>query len=286
MKELVNWLRNIEHLANEVYLQAGERFKDDAEFKEFLERNGEDEAWHYHVMGSAAEFLSSKPDVIPAILVDKETHDKIVNYFVEIRRGLENKTLTKRELIKKIVAVELSEWNDIFLYVVNYLKEQADEFIYPVARMQTHIKEVEAFLEKIEGDPALLKKIKEMPPVWTENILIVDDEEIIAHLVKSLLNREGNIDIATNGQEALNMINKTFYKLIICDVDMPVMDGLTLYEQTVTKFPSLNKRFLFITGYITEEKQAFFDRYKLKAMTKPVEIQELNKVASEMILSN
>ncbi len=170
-----------------------------------------------------------------------------------MREGIENKTLTKLDLIKKIVAVELSEWNDIFLYVVNYLKEQADEFLYPAAKIQTHIKEVEYFLEKVESDPELLKKIKELPPVWTENILIVDDEEMVSYLIRSLLNREGNIDTASNGQEALKMIKNSFYKLIISDVDMPVMDGFALYEQTVTKFPSLNKRFLFITGNISEE---------------------------------
>lgn len=77
MKEIISWLREIEHLANEIYLQAASIYVDDLSFKKFLEHTAEDEAWHYHVMGSAAEFIASKPEIIPVISVDQETKDKI-----------------------------------------------------------------------------------------------------------------------------------------------------------------------------------------------------------------
>ena len=48
---------------------------------------------------------------------------------------------------------------------------------------------------------------------------------MVSDLIKALLNREGDIDIAENGQETLELIDNQFYKLIISDVEMPVMDG-------------------------------------------------------------
>ena len=285
MKEIIKWLREIEHLANKVYSQAALFYANDANLKNFLEHTAEEEAWHYHVMGSAADYLSTEPDFIPVIAVDDKTKDKITNYFLEINKGIEEGTLSRTELIEKIVEVELSEWNDIFLYVVTFLKEKTCEFKYPAARIQTHIKEIEYYLETVEGRPQALKKIKELPPIWIENILIVDDEEMITALLKSLLNRSGNIDIAHNGQEALKMMEGKFYKLIVTDIDMPKMDGLRFYTKAVEKYPSSRNRFLFMTGDLSSERQAFFDDKQIQYLAKPMNISALREEAAKIIIS-
>jgi len=227
MKKLIRWLRDVEHLAYEIYFQAAAVFADDSQFKTFLEHIAEDEAWHYHVMGSAAEYFNTIPVPVPAVSVDKETSDRVMKYFFDIRERLEKKTISKDELIEKIVEAELSEWNDIFIYAVNALKEKNHEFIYPIARIQTHITKIIRVLEKSDKHSIILKKLKELPPVWTENILIVDDEEMIATLIKSLLSKEGNIDVVGNGEEALHYIENKFYKLIHC---CPIKNNRMLYN--------------------------------------------------------
>ena len=285
MKNIINWLRKVEHLAGEMYLQAASIYANDTKLKRFLERTAEDEAWHYHVMGSAAVFLASEPDFVSAITVDAETGNTIIKKISEITNGLEQKTLQRDELIEKIVDLELSEWNDIFLYAINFLKDKTSEFKYPVARIQAHIKGIEHYLETVEGRPNALQKIKELPPIWIEDILIVDDEEIISDLIKSLLNRSGNIDIANNGREALMMIEEKYYKLIISDIDMPKMDGLTFYRKAVKKFPELNKRFLFMTGDLSPDRKAFFEERQVKYLTKPMGISVLREVAGKILLS-
>ena len=94
--------------------------------------------------------------------------------------------------------------------------------------MQAHVKEIENYLENTEGRPQALQKLKELPPIWIENILIVDDEELITDLVKAILYKSGSIDVAHNGQEALMMMGEKYYKLILTDIDMPRMDGIEL----------------------------------------------------------
>ena len=91
MKKLVRWLREVEHLAYEVYFQAATVYADDPQFKSFLEQIAEEEAWHYHVMGSAAEYFSSTPPPVPVISVDNETSDKVINFFSDISERLEKK---------------------------------------------------------------------------------------------------------------------------------------------------------------------------------------------------
>lgn len=285
MKEIVNWLREIEHLAGEMYQQAASIFANDGRLKEFLEHTAEDEAWHYHVMGSAAEFLSSHDDFTPAIKVDKKTSDKIIKQISDISTGLDQKTLSRSALVEKIVELELSEWNDIFLYAVNFLKDKTSEFRYPAARMQAHVKEIEYYIETVEGQPQTLEKIKELPPIWIENILIVDDEEMITEIVKALLYRSGKIDTAYNGKDALKMMEEKYYKLIVTDIDMPIMDGLTFYKKAVGKYPALSKRFLFMTGDLSPDRRSFFDSNNLKYLSKPMGISDLREVAANIIMS-
>lgn len=285
MNNIIQWLRKIEHLANEIYLLAAATYADDPQFYKFLKHMAEDEARHFHVMGRAAEFLSSQSNSIPAIFVDSDTSDRIINYFNHMKNGLANQTLSRDALLEKIIQAELSEWNDIFLYVVNFLKAQNGDFKYPVARMQAHLKGIAYYLEHIEKKPEIFHKIRKLPPVWVERILIVDDKPMIADLIKALLNREGDIDVAHNGSEAFKLIEGHFYKLVVSDVDMPVMDGFTLYQKAVAKFPKLSSRFLFMTGDVSPERKAFFDEHRVPYMEKPMNIKALREMASKMILA-
>ena len=67
-------------------------------------------------------------------------------------------------------------------------------------------------------------------------ILVVDDSEVIQSVVSKALKLNGYEDIlkASNGQEALEIIKKekNNIALYIFDVNMPVMDGLTLVGET------------------------------------------------------
>jgi CheY-like chemotaxis protein len=284
MNDVVNWLRRIEHLANEIYLQAASYYAADPKLKNFLEHISEDEAWHYHVMGSAAEYLSLDPIIEAAISVDNETSNKIIQYFSDIKSGLEYKTISRDDFIEKIVTTELSEWNDIFLYVVSTLKELTPEFKYPAAKMQSHINEIKYFLEKVENHPETLQKIIALPSVWVENILIVDDSEMITTLYKALLNRDGNIDVANNGEEALAHMQEKYYKLVISDIDMPIMNGISFYKEAIARFPTLDNKFLFISGEISSERQSFFKKVKVPCLLKPVPINKLREESLKILI--
>ena len=59
-------------------------------------------------------------------------------------------------------------------------------------------------------------------------ILLVEDNEINQIIAQELLCEAGySVDIAANGQEAVNIIKQNHYDLVLMDIQMPVMDGLT-----------------------------------------------------------
>ncbi len=285
MRELIDWLRGIEGLASTAYRQAASLYTDDQDFRLFLEHLAEDEAWHYRVMGKAAEYLQTDPACLPAIAMDKKTSNRIERYFIDITEGLKQQTLTKQGLVEKIIEAEHSEWNDIFLYVVNFLTEKSDEFGYPAATIQAHIKEIECYVASLESGAKILEKFTRLPPIWVENILIVDDEKMITTLIQALLERSGNIDVAHDGQQALHMITEKYYKLIVTDIDMPVMDGIELYKKVVEQYPEARNRFLFTTGDLSPERQAFFAAHQLRCLPKPMKIKTLKEEAASILLA-
>ncbi len=59
-------------------------------------------------------------------------------------------------------------------------------------------------------------------------ILLVEDNEINRIIAEELLKTVGyEVDVANNGEEALRMVGRQQYVLVLMDIQMPVMDGLT-----------------------------------------------------------
>jgi CheY-like chemotaxis protein len=59
-------------------------------------------------------------------------------------------------------------------------------------------------------------------------ILIVDDEPIIRQLFQNILEREGHaVLVASNGREAIEMMRQRIPNLVMLDLQMPVMDGMS-----------------------------------------------------------
>jgi len=66
-----------------------------------------------------------------------------------------------------------------------------------------------------------------------KKLLIVDDEENMLHMLEALLSRSGyTISSAQSGQKALAQMKYQKFDFILCDVRMPVMDGLDFLQKT------------------------------------------------------
>ena len=67
------------------------------------------------------------------------------------------------------------------------------------------------------------------------HVLIVDDSSVMRKIVERSL-RQAGVNItqvleAGNGAEALGVVNRAKVDLILCDINMPVMDGLEFVKQ-------------------------------------------------------
>ncbi len=64
------------------------------------------------------------------------------------------------------------------------------------------------------------------------HLLLVEDNQINQLIAEEILTSTGfTLDIANNGQEALDMLHQKAYDLILMDIQMPIMDGLTATQK-------------------------------------------------------
>lgn len=82
------------------------------------------------------------------------------------------------------------------------------------------------------------------------NILVVDDEVFNLNALKRTLRREYNVFSATNGEEALSIMDQNDIALIISDHRMPGMTGVELLKKTSKKHPDTVR--IILTAYTDE----------------------------------
>lgn len=85
------------------------------------------------------------------------------------------------------------------------------------------------------------------------NVLVVDDQNLTHRLIETYLESEHNIKIvgfANDGQEAVEQISQLQPNVVLMDVEMPKMDGLTATKIITQKFPQT--RVLILTVHDNE----------------------------------
>jgi len=282
MKDIVDWLNHMESMSARMYRQCADYFEDTT-LKAFLEQSADDEALHYKIMISTAKTLMVHPEIKAAITMDAQTKWRIERPLHTVAERLETNSLSREALIDGIIETEFSEWNHIFLYVMNSLTRIAPEFKLSAAKIQQHLRRIEHFLDGDAYGKRKIDTIREIPPVWQEKILIVENDPAVLEILETILGKEGIVDSATNGKIGLEKIQRDYYRVIVSDAGMPVMSGIEMFQAAATAFPGLADRFLFLTGYPTRETVAFFDGNNLKFLVKPVSIQNIKATVLEMM---
>lgn len=106
-------------------------------------------------------------------------------------------------------------------------------------------------------------------------VLIVDDEEVIAATLKEFLKGQAyEVAIAMDMPTALGLIASFEPDVVLCDVELPGADGLTLLNRSLQVRPET--LFIMITAYATVENVvAAFQRGAHDYLLKPVMFEDL-----------
>lgn len=119
-----------------------------------------------------------------------------------------------------------------------------------------------------------------------KRILVVDDEENARIALSKILMREGyEVASACNGYEALNYLRGKEVELVITDINMPEMDGMTFLRELNRSHPSSDV--IMITAY--GEVESYIEAMNLGAfeyINKPVKLEDLNRIINKIFNQN
>ena len=106
-------------------------------------------------------------------------------------------------------------------------------------------------------------------------ILVVDDEPNICLLIKEILEDEGfQVEIVNNGEKAREAFNKNIYELVLLDVWMPDVDGISLLREFINQKKETN--FIMMSGHGTVDTAIQATKFGAKAfLEKPISLNHL-----------
>jgi Signal transduction histidine kinase len=140
--------------------------------------------------------------------------------------------------------------------------------------------------EDVETEPKKQSLVKEKLPKARTNyrVLVVDDEDEIRHYLSRELSVYYHVSECRNGKEALDFILKEKPHLVISDVMMPEMDGITLCKKLKSNININHIPIILLTAktgddHVAEGLDTGADAY----VVKPFNIELLNKQVANLI---
>ena len=116
-------------------------------------------------------------------------------------------------------------------------------------------------------------------------VLFIDDEAPLARAVQRFLARDHDVVIVTNGNDALALLERDArFDLILCDLMMPNVTGIELYERLRGARPDLVERIVFMTGgAFTPGARGFLSRVPNPHLEKPFDLDKIRQLVTEAV---
>ena len=109
-------------------------------------------------------------------------------------------------------------------------------------------------------------------------VLVVDDEPYLLKAYQRMIGQLHDVTTAPGGRAASDLVDVAAggFDAIVCDVEMPDMDGIELYRALARSFPGLEKRMVFVTGGAAGERaREFLAEHQPPRVDKPFTVDEL-----------
>ena len=123
------------------------------------------------------------------------------------------------------------------------------------------------------------------PAARRGKLMVIDDDALVRVSLGHILSLDHEVTLCDSGASALKVFEEGGrFDAILCDVNMPGMDGPELYEAMKAVVPEQLDRTIFLTGgAYTARAQEFLARVPNQQMEKPFEFEALRAVLARFI---
>jgi CheY-like chemotaxis protein len=126
----------------------------------------------------------------------------------------------------------------------------------------------------------------ELPdPGALKPILLAEDNELNQIIAKKFLEKKGfRVEVANNGQEALDMLQAGDYELVLMDIQMPVMDGISAAREIRKKERFKDLPIIAMTAHaMAGDREKSLEAGMNDHITKPIDVKALYAALSRWI---
>jgi DNA-binding NtrC family response regulator len=115
-------------------------------------------------------------------------------------------------------------------------------------------------------------------------IIIIDDDESIRQVLKTILEEEGYaVDTADTGKEAVLKTNEKVYNLALIDMRLPDIEGIDLILKIKDTTPRMRK--IIVTGYPTiQNAMEAVDKQADAFILKPFDVERVLQTIREQLM--
>jgi CheY-like chemotaxis protein len=151
----------------------------------------------------------------------------------------------------------------------------------PVSRSDFYDTLIGILSREQQAADAPYKSQDDTEPILKSDVLLVEDNLINQEIALELLSQKGaRVDVANNGEEAIEAIKNKRYDLVFMDIQMPVMDGIEATKH-IRRLPGCEMDCLPIVAMTAHAMQGDYDKSLGAGMndhiTKPIDVDELYK---------
>ncbi len=114
--------------------------------------------------------------------------------------------------------------------------------------------------------------------------LIVDDEAAVGATLRLVLQGEHDLELALSAEEALQRLREQKFDGVLCDLMMPGMNGMELFDIVRRTYPGLEARIIFMTGgNILKHAESFIAALENPLLEKPFDIPLVRRLLRSFV---
>jgi DNA-binding NtrC family response regulator len=115
--------------------------------------------------------------------------------------------------------------------------------------------------------------------------LIIDDEELVATTLARVLKREHDVTVSTSADAALEQMQAQDFDAVLCDLMMPGVSGMDLFQSLAGRDAELARRVIFMTGGAFVPKvRSFLEGVPNPCFDKPLDLPRLRQALRRCVV--
>jgi DNA-binding response OmpR family regulator len=114
--------------------------------------------------------------------------------------------------------------------------------------------------------------------------LIVDDDDTVRAFLCAIFEEEAEVLSARNGKEALVLVETHGFDIVICDVNMPLMNGIEFSKRAMAVNSDFVSHLIMITGDASAEVQSFCSEHGILLLCKPFSVTMIRAAVKLFLL--